>query len=197
MLRARNLLLPAGDTMDLVVEAGECLAITGPSGSGKSRLLRQIADLDPNEADLSLQGKDRQSFAGPEWRSRIVYLQPESGWWMDRTGDNFVAGRPDDDLFRRLNLDPSCLDQPVEHLSSGERQRLAFLRILPLKPRVLLMDEPTSALDPENTLCLEGLLAEFATGQGMAVILTSHDRDQVTRLADRQVQLPPVRPEGR
>ena len=65
------------------VEAGECLALRGPSGAGKSLLLRAIADLDPNEGRVSLDGESREDMPAPDWRRRVAYLAAEAGWWAD------------------------------------------------------------------------------------------------------------------
>ena len=57
--------------------------MVGPSGSGKSLFLRALADLDPNEGDLRLDGESREAMSGPQWRRRVTYVAGESGWWDD------------------------------------------------------------------------------------------------------------------
>ncbi len=74
----------------------------------------------------------------------------------------------------------------MERLSSGERQRLAMVRALALKPRVLLLDEPTANLDAAATTAVEALIVA-ALREGTAVVLASHDREQVARLAGREL----------
>jgi len=80
-----NLLKPAS----LSLSPGECIAVQGPSGAGKTLLLRAIADLDPNEGLVSLEGRDRSVIAGPEWRRLVGYVPAEPGWWADTVGEHF------------------------------------------------------------------------------------------------------------
>lgn len=94
-------------------------------------------------------------------------------------------------LMASLNLDPQLLDKPVSVLSTGERQRLALVRALIDDPPVLVLDEPTSALDQRNTALVEEVL-RYQLINGRSVLLISHDRDQVARMADLRLQLAPV-----
>src|SRR5437588_403792 len=81
------------------LSAGECIAVRGPSGAGKTLLLRAIADLDPNEGLVTQNGRDRSTIAGPEWRPLVGYVPAEPGWWADTGGDHLgewtaaLAGR--------------------------------------------------------------------------------------------------------
>ena len=74
---------------DLDLAAGECLAITGPSGSGKSLFLRMVADLDPSQGEVFLDGVERRSLPAPAWRRRVVYSAAEPGWWTNGVADHF------------------------------------------------------------------------------------------------------------
>src|SRR6266700_2489844 len=78
---------------ELNLDAGACAAITGPSGSGKSLFLRMIADLDPNEGEVWLNGRARVSMPAPEWRKQATYVSAESGWWADTVVEHFAASR--------------------------------------------------------------------------------------------------------
>jgi ABC-type multidrug transport system ATPase subunit len=80
-----NLLKPAS----LSLSAGECTAVTGPSGAGKTSLLRAIADLDPSDGLVCLDGRDRSTIAGPEWRRLVGYVPAEPGWRADTVGEHF------------------------------------------------------------------------------------------------------------
>jgi ABC-type iron transport system FetAB ATPase subunit len=73
----------------------------------------------------------------------------------------------------------------VTRLSSGEKQRLALLRLLANQPRVLLLDEPTANLDPQNTRRVEAMIAAYREARGAAVVWISHDREQAARVCDR------------
>jgi len=167
----------------LAVAAGECLCIAGPSGSGKTLLLRAIADLDPHDGEVWLEGVPAGDIAPEAWRARVGLLPPESSWWLPLVRDHFRDGVPVP--LEHIGLSASILAQPVARLSSGEKQRLALMRLLSNRPRVLLLDEPTANLDPENTRRIEAVIAEYRRVQQAAVIWVSHDRQQVARVADR------------
>jgi ABC-type iron transport system FetAB ATPase subunit len=168
--------------IDLHLTAGECLALSGPSGSGKSRLLRALADLDPALGGVQLDGRDRLLFSGPEWRRKVGLLPAESGWWHERVGDHFE--RVDKVLFNQLDLELNCLEWEVNHLSSGERQRLSLIRLLSQQPEVLLLDEPTANLDRHNIERVETLIESWRNTHHAAVLWVSHDPEQRRRIAD-------------
>ncbi|MDP6651479.1 MAG: ABC transporter ATP-binding protein, partial [Gammaproteobacteria bacterium] len=90
LLQINGLLSPIFGQVDLRLAEGECVALSGPSGAGKSRLLRAIADLDPCEGELILDGVSRQEFSGPKWRKSVGLLPPESAWWHDQVAAHFV-----------------------------------------------------------------------------------------------------------
>lgn len=188
MLHLRGLTVRGLAPVDLDLDAGECVALQGPSGSGKSLLLRAIADLDPSPGEVTLEGVAREDIPAPEWRRRVGYLATDAGWWADTVGAHFrdwAAVAPDLD---RLHLPPAVRDWPVSRLSSGERQRLALLRALANRPVVLLLDEPTSALDPEMTAAVEDLVAARRRA-GLAVLWVTHDGAQAGRVGDRRLYL--------
>lgn len=169
------------------LDAGDCLCLSGPSGTGKSLLLRAIADLDPHEGTVWLGGTACDSIAPALWRCRVGLLPPESSWWLPRAIDHFHDGQPLS--LDTLGLDSSLLGEPVARLSSGERQRLALLRLLVNTPRVLLLDEPTANLDPDSILRVEGVIAEYRKAHQAAVIWVSHDPKQIARVANRHLRV--------
>jgi ABC-type iron transport system FetAB ATPase subunit len=180
---ARSMLGP----VNLSVDEGECLCITGPSGGGKSLLLRAIADLDPHDGEVLLDGIPAQDIEPEKWRRQVALLPPESSWWLPQAGDHFHNGMPVS--LERLALSEGILQQPVSRLSSGERQRLALLRLLTNQPRVLLLDEPTANLDTTNTRRVEDVIDAYRDRYQAAVIWVSHDNAQVQRVANRHVEL--------
>ena len=186
MLSVRDLSTPVLKPASLHVAAGACLAVLGASGAGKSVLLRAIADLDPNQGEVRLGGRSRESMPAPAWRRLVAYVAAESGWWLERVGDHFAGPRAAVPLVDALGLRADALDWPVARLSSGERQRLALARTLVGRPAVLLLDEPTAALDAASVERVEVLLrAELA--RGTAILLVTHAAAQAERLADARL----------
>jgi putative ABC transport system ATP-binding protein len=175
---------------DLSLDTGACAVISGPSGSGKSLFLRMIVDLDPNEGEVWLNGRERASMPAPEWRKRATYVSAESGWWADSVIAHFPANRRSDlaALASSLNLRVDLLDAPVAQLSTGEKQRLSLVRALLSNPALLLLDEPTGPLDEESVTRVEALLQErMATGT--SIVLVTHDPNQAERLGGRRYRM--------
>ena len=175
---------------DLNLGAGACAAITGPSGSGKSLFLRMIADLDPNEGKVWLNGTERASITAPEWRRKVTYVSAESGWWADTVIEHFARNKRSEvaGLAARLGLLADLQDASIARLSTGEKQRLALVRALLQCPPVLLLDEPTGPLDEESVTKVEAVLRErMATG--ISVLLVTHDANQAERLGDQRYRM--------
>lgn len=188
MLRIRGLRRQGLEPVDLDLAAGECTVVTGASGSGKSLLLRAIADLDPSEGEVSLDGADRASIPAPDWRRRVGYLAAEPGWWADTVGEHFEHADAAVGFIIALGLAPGALEARVELLSTGERQRLALARLIAGGPSVLLLDEPTSAVDSDNVARVEAVVRE-RLANGRAVLMVSHDRAQAGRMATRRMRM--------
>lgn len=174
--------------LDLAVEAGHCISISGRSGGGKSVILRSIADLDPHEGEVFLEGRACSSMPAPQWRRQVTYVAAESGWWEDTVRPHFPLSTDFAAILPPLGLDASVADRSINGLSTGERQRLALLRALCLQSKVLLLDEPTSALDHESVLQVEEVLKK-RLAQGTAILLVTHDVEQALRLASRHLHL--------
>lgn len=183
-LRVEHLSGPGVHDATLEAGDGECIAIHGPSGSGKSLLLRAIADLDEVSGEVWLDDQPRSAVSGPDWRRQVSYLAAESHWWDDRVGPHADDWRSDQ--LAALGFSDEVLDWEVQRLSSGERQRLALARALAHSPRVLLLDEPTANLDGTNTACVETLLGQWRAGTGGCMLWVSHDPAQRRRIAVRQ-----------
>lgn len=190
MLEISNLRGTNLGPIELTLGAGECIAISGPSGAGKSLLLRAIADLDPSEGSVVLGGVNREDTPAPQWRSRVGYLAAESGWWAERVGAHFIDGTNANvqSLLERLSLPSDAMNWEIGRLSTGEKQRLALVRLLERGPKVLLLDEPTSALDEETRTGVEKIIDERCA-DGAGVILVTHDKDQARRLARRRLTI--------
>lgn len=173
---------------DLRIDAGECVAVQGTSGCGKSLLLRAVADLDPHEGDAAIEGQWCSRMPAAQWRRQVRYVPAESGWWHDDVRSHFPADADLAPAMARLGLGPELAAAPVARLSTGERQRLALLRALSPGVRALLLDEPTSGLDEDSTARVEDWLHETMTG-GISVLLVTHSDAQARRLARRRLLL--------
>ena len=176
------------EAFDFTLPAGTCVAVAGASGSGKSVLLRAIADLDPSGGRASLDGAGRETMSGPQWRALVGYLAPVPGWWEDRVRAHFSDPDGARKTLVALGLPEAAIDWPVSRLSTGEGQRLALARMLAGAPRVLLLDEPTAGLDAPATRRAETLLKDRLKA-GVSILFVSHDRAQRRRLAKRALKI--------
>lgn len=188
LLAVRALAFDHGGPFDLSLRAAECIGLSGPSGSGKTRLLRCIADLDVHRGRVWLDGVACEDVPPPSWRRRVALLPAESAWWNDEVGAHF-AGDPGPERLESLGFTEQVLRWRVDRLSSGEKQRLAVLRVLSIQPRVLLLDEPTANLDEENIGRVEALIQAYLRDANAAAIWVSHDQGQLQRVAGRRYRV--------
>lgn len=191
MLHVQNLQRLALGPLDLTIEKGEIVALTGPSGSGKSMLLRAIADLDPSDGHVTLNAQSREAMPAPQWRRQVMYVPAHSGWWADTVEPHFeTASRGHAvEILQRLGIESTALGWQVANLSTGERQRLSLARAMALDPQILLLDEPTSGLDADNQERMEKVIRNFAAREDRAVVFVTHDAQQAARLAGRTLRL--------
>lgn len=201
--RTQKILL---DHLSLSISEGQRIALVGPSGSGKSLLLRSLARLDPVDAGtLTWKGRRVADHDVPSYRSQVSYVAQQAQFASGTVESilahpfRFRVHRSNDRGFDRQRVlnwlgeadrDESFLRQPVEQLSGGERQLLAILRVIQLEPAVLLLDEPTAALDQQTTRSAEQWILQWhAAAAERAFVWATHDPQQPQRVADAVLSL--------
>ncbi len=201
---------PVLDGVDLAVRSDEVLGVIGPSGTGKSTLLRLLAlHVRPQDGTVTMDGRDAWSVSKQERlslqrRIGMVFQTPNlfdttvrenvryglrvRSDWKERLRDRLPGASTNGALSVSQVLGLVDMDgletRAVSSLSGGEAQRVAFARAMAYDPDVLLLDEPTSDLDPRNTAVIEEAVST-ARDNGLAVVLATHDMHQTQRLADR------------
>jgi phospholipid/cholesterol/gamma-HCH transport system ATP-binding protein len=192
------------DGVNFAVQDGETVALLGPSGTGKSVLLKHIIglirpDLGTVEVDGKLVGRlKREDLA--ELRSKIGYVFQNGALFdSDNVYENIRLGLSDekqynDDEFARervaeclrlVNLAPETQEKFPAQLSGGMRKRVGIARAIAGKPKYLLYDEPTSGLDPVNSDIIDNLVKRLADELGVTSIMVTHDVRGAFRVADR------------
>ena len=181
------------------VQTGELLGIVGPSGSGKSSLLRLLNRLDePSKGTVYLDGVDYRQLPPRELRRRIGMVMQRPFLFPGDVATNLRFGpaqrgeaMPEDEiasLLERVGL-AGFAAQEVSVLSGGEQQRVSLARTLANRPEVLLLDEPTSALDEQSKLGIEELVGALVRDRGLTCVMVTHDRDQARRMCHRVIVL--------
>jgi len=195
--------------VSLSLEDGQCVAIEGPSGGGKSTLLRHVTGLAWSpDAGRRLDGVD---YAGPQlpvWRSQVTLVAQDAPMIAGSVRDNLSfpfeqrpgKGRGFDEgaavrLLESVGLGRLPLDREVRTLSGGERHRIALVRGLLWDPPVLVADETLSGLDPEAVTASFDLLLAFARRPGRLVICVFH-APELNAQAERHLRLAGGRLEG-
>ncbi|TFH85538.1 ATP-binding cassette domain-containing protein [Billgrantia azerbaijanica] len=186
-LRLHGLAIGELTDIDLTIAPGEILCLSGASGSGKSRLLRAIADLEPHDGEVWLGDRAQSAIPGHAWRRAVMLVPAESHWWAERVDEHLPDADPAD--LEALGFTPEVLHWPVARLSSGEKQRLALLRAVSRDPAALLLDEPTANLDDATARRVETWLVSRVRERGWPVVWVAHDRAQIARVAQRHCRI--------
>ena len=187
---------PRLDAVTLDIPGAGVTAIAGPSGAGKSTLLRCCNRLEaPSAGAVRYRGEDVAARDPLAHRREVGMVFQQPVVFPGTVADNLLIADPGASrerlaaVLRRAALDPGeYLDRDASTLSGGEAQRACLARTLATGPRVLLADEPTSALDEAATAELERLMRGLA-GDGVPVLLVTHDEAQLQRVADHVIRL--------
>ena len=167
------------------IPADGLTAMVGPSGVGKTTLLRLLNRLDdPDDGDVLLDGRDVRSYDVLELRRRVQYVGQVPVTFPGTVADNVGPRTPH--LLARVGLDVALAAREADRLSVGQAQRMCLARALARDPECLLLDEPTSALDSIAKAGVEGLIRSLAD-DGLTVVMVTHDVRQADELADRTV----------
>lgn len=192
------------DGVDFTVQDGETLALLGPSGTGKSVLLKHIVGLIRQDAGtVIVDGKDVAKLKREELRelrSTIGYVF-QNGALFDSMNvfENVRLGITNEDQFRDLeycrervarclkmvNLAPETIEKFPAQLSGGMRKRVGISRAIAGTPKYLLYDEPTSGLDPVNSDIIDELVKSLSAELGVTSVMVTHDVRGAFRVADR------------
>ena len=181
----------AVDNLNLRVERGQVFGFLGPNGAGKSTTIRMLLALQrPTRGRATLLGLDAAA-GSVQVRRRVGYLPGDLELFPRLTGRQHIAwflrarGVTDGSYAARLaDRFQVVADRPVRELSKGNRQKIGLVLAFMHRPELLVLDEPTSGLDPLMRHEFEALLRETAD-QGRTVFLSSHELDEVQRIADR------------
>ncbi len=189
------------DHVDCELRAGQRVALSGPSGAGKTLLLRSLVLLEPGvEGTVLWHGQAVQPHRVSRFRSRVLYLSqkpflaPGSVWenlLLPRQLDVHRHWQPDrrraEELLERFGRPPQWLEQDVTHLSGGEAQVVALVRAVLLEPEVLLLDEPTAAMDPRTTRsAVEVVRHWYQQDPQRAYLWVTHRRDLAETVGRQQ-----------
>ena len=193
------------DSVSLDVHAGESVVIVGPSGGGKTTLLRIIAGLEsPDDGDVWLDGRHVSApgrILVPPYARRIGFVFQELALWPHMTVRGHLefvlkAARVSPrtradrvrDMLMRVRI-AQMVDRYPHQLSGGEQQRVALARALVGQPRLLLLDEPLSSLDSELLTALRAELLDLKRAFDVTMIYVSHDPEDASVLADDVIHL--------
>ena len=196
----------------LTLNAGDRVLLRGPSGAGKTILLRSLALLDPvEEGEICWRGEPVSDRDVPRFRRDVAYLHQAPVLMEGTVEENLrlpygLVAHSDRSfevsavqaLVAAAGLDALLLERRASELSGGERQIVALVRLLQLRPTALLLDEPTASLDADAARRVTSLVDEWAAAEpGRAFVWIGHDPALIRPIASRELSLRTGRAEAR
>jgi len=176
--------------------------LCGPSGGGKTSLLRLLNRLDdPVRGEILLDGTSLNDYNVTELRRRVALVFQSPVMFSGTVSDNLAVaaelgglqeGRFDqlsDQVMLLAELDPSLLERPGGELSVGQKQRVNLARALMTSPEVLLLDEPTSALDPETSRSLMKTIHGLSEERRLTIVVATHRVAEASEYAEHALIL--------
>lgn len=190
------------DNVGIQVFENEAVGIIGPTGSGKSTLLQHLNGLYlPDEGEVRIDGRFIAESSTDIHRVRqrigLVFQNPENQLFEQYAGDDVAFGPrnmklPPEEIRKRVRNAMEAVGLPFNYkdrltaqLSLGEKRRLALAGVLAMEPQVLVLDEPTAGLDPEGRFELLDILAAWREGLRRAVVIASHNMEDIVELSSR------------
>ena len=211
MIKIRQLKIAFGDKLvlndlDLDVYEGDTLAVIGPSGTGKSTVIKVLTGLlPPTSGSVVIDGQETSGYSEEEWdglRRRMgVVFQYSALFDFLSVGENVAFGLrryfklSEEEIQERVAqlLDlvgmPDTQKMLPSELSGGMKKRVALSRALAMEPRIVLYDEPTSGLDPVMTMTISRLIRKTQEQLGLTSVLVTHDMESAFFAADRIAML--------
>ncbi len=183
--------------IDWQVGAGQVSIVLGPTGSGKTSLLRLLNRLDdPTSGEVRYMGEPIRSMDVGELRRQVVMVLQQPFLFEGRVLDNVLYGAhlhglevSVEEITSLVGIGRDMLGQDSGTLSVGQSQKVSIARAVALKPRVLLLDEPTSGLDPTSTLQIEAMLSGLVSALDLTCVFVTHHIEQARRLGHRGILL--------
>ena len=179
--------------VDLTIETGERVALTGPSGYGKSTLSKILAGyIKPTEGQVLLDGKPlpMRGYSPVQ----LIYQHPEQAvnprWKMERTLKE--CWEPDEELLKEMGIESEWLKRWSSELSGGELQRFCIARVLGPQTRFLVCDEITTMLDVITQAQIWELLLERASERDLGMAVVTHNMALAEKVCSRIVSLPDI-----
>jgi len=181
------------------IKKGEIVTIVGPSGGGKTTLLRCLNRLiEADNGTITFDNKQITEYVPSELRKNMVLVPQESVMFPGTVKENIGLALKIHNTYNHMHILQSLTDtglpkkflrKKAQQLSGGEKKRVSLARALALTPKMLLLDEPTAGIDPKNLNTVEQRIISFTKQRNLTVLWVTHDVEQAKRVSDRIANL--------